>query len=242
MPASGPRSSAGRLASSRAATATANRSSERSVPATVKYPSAKSIPASAASSRCDAMRRPFSMISSEAWRAVRLARRSERPECEPAPIATRSGVAGDESHAVGPHAEPFVEQLRKARLVALAARQGADDHLVDTFRAHRNLGAFLRRRSVIRRTRQARCRAPRPRCPWSMARRMRPVMQESCPRHQGRAQARPEIAGLMVAEKRVVPLAGPFNRTAQPALPRRRARIPGRTSSECRNCRRDRGR
>src|SRR5438552_15691392 len=96
----------------------------------------------------------------------RLARRSERPECEPAPIATRSGVAGDESHAVGPHAEPFVEQLRKARLVALAARQGADDHLVDTFRAHRNLGAFLRRRLVTRRTRLARFRTPRASSPF----------------------------------------------------------------------------
>jgi hypothetical protein len=54
-------------------------------------------------------------------------------------------VAGDEPHAIGPHGEPFAEQLRKARLVALAARQGTNDHLDDPFRVHRNLGAFLRR-------------------------------------------------------------------------------------------------
>ncbi len=58
------------------------------------------------------------------------------------------GVASDEPHAIGPHREPFAEQLRKARLVALAARQGADDHLDNAFRAHRNLGEFLRRAAL----------------------------------------------------------------------------------------------
>ncbi|HEX9535449.1 MAG TPA: hypothetical protein VF924_08240, partial [Stellaceae bacterium] len=58
------------------------------------------------------------------------------------------GVAGDEPHAIGPHGEPFAEQLRKARLVALAARQGADHHLDVTLRAHRHLGAFLRRAAL----------------------------------------------------------------------------------------------
>jgi hypothetical protein len=32
--------------------------------------------------------------------------------------------------------------------VALAARQGADDHLDNSFRAHRNFGAFLRRAAL----------------------------------------------------------------------------------------------
>ncbi len=58
------------------------------------------------------------------------------------------GIAGDEPHAIGPYREPFPEQLRKAGFVALAARQGADDHLDNTFRAHRNLGAFLRRAAL----------------------------------------------------------------------------------------------
>ena len=36
------------------------------------------------------MRRPFSMISSDAFSMTMLARRNERPECEPPPTATRS--------------------------------------------------------------------------------------------------------------------------------------------------------
>jgi hypothetical protein len=40
--------------------------------------------------RFEPMRRPLSMMSPEAWCAAMLARHSERPECEPAPIATRS--------------------------------------------------------------------------------------------------------------------------------------------------------
>jgi hypothetical protein len=58
------------------------------------------------------------------------------------------GVAGDEAHAIGRHPEPFAEQLRKARLMALAARQSADDHLDNAFRVYRNLGTFLRRAAL----------------------------------------------------------------------------------------------
>ena len=57
-------------------------------------------------------------------------------------------VASDELDGLRPHPEPLAQQLRKARLVALAARQGADDHLDDAFRAHRNLRAFLRRAAL----------------------------------------------------------------------------------------------
>ncbi len=58
------------------------------------------------------------------------------------------GVASDEPHAIGPHREPFAEHLRKACLVALAARQRADDHLDNAFRVHCNLGEFLRRTAL----------------------------------------------------------------------------------------------
>ena len=70
------------------------------------------------------------------------------PGVRASPDLDAVGVAGDEPHAIGRHPEPFAEQLRKACLMALAARQSADDHLDNAFRVHRNLGAFLRRAAL----------------------------------------------------------------------------------------------
>ena len=58
------------------------------------------------------------------------------------------GVAGHQPNAIRRNAEPFAEQLGKARFVALAARQGADDHLYCAFRMHCDLGTFVRRAAL----------------------------------------------------------------------------------------------
>ena len=58
------------------------------------------------------------------------------------------GVAGDEPHAILRHAEPFADQLRKAGLVALAARHRADDDLDRAFGQYRYDDALLRRAAL----------------------------------------------------------------------------------------------
>ncbi len=55
------------------------------------------------------------------------------------------GVAGDEAHAVERHAEPFGDQLRERRLVALALRHGADEDLDLALGQYRHLGLLARR-------------------------------------------------------------------------------------------------
>ena len=54
------------------------------------------------------------------------------------------GVAGHEAHAFDWHAEPFGDQLRKARLVPLPLRGDADHHLDGAFGQNRDLGFFPR--------------------------------------------------------------------------------------------------
>ena len=54
------------------------------------------------------------------------------------------GIAGDEAHAFDRHAEPFDDQLGKARLVALALRGDADDEFDEAFRRDRDLGLLAR--------------------------------------------------------------------------------------------------
>ena len=55
------------------------------------------------------------------------------------------GVALDQPDAVDLDAEPFADALRKAGLVALAARQRADGDVDAAFRMHMDLGVFARR-------------------------------------------------------------------------------------------------
>src|SRR3984957_2216620 len=52
------------------------------------------------------------------------------------------GIAGDEAHAFDRHAEPFDDQLGKARLVALALRGDADDQFDKTLGRNGDLGLF----------------------------------------------------------------------------------------------------
>ncbi len=54
------------------------------------------------------------------------------------------GIAGDEAHALDRHAEPFVDELREARLVALALRHDADDEIDKAVGRHRDLGLLAR--------------------------------------------------------------------------------------------------
>ena len=54
------------------------------------------------------------------------------------------GVAGDEAHALDRHAEPFGDELREARLVALALRDDADDELDEAVGRHGDLGLLAR--------------------------------------------------------------------------------------------------
>ena len=97
-----------------------------------------------------------------------LARRSERPECEPAPIATRS---------VSPVTSRTLRAARRAIRRAAAQSSSRGPGRSTTCRStistmpsgqHRDLGAFLRRAArATRHSRRARCRAagraPRPR-------------------------------------------------------------------------------
>ena len=69
------------------------------------------------------------MMSSVAWPIIVAASFIERPECEPPPACTRVGVVGDVNDAVERHAEPFGDELRKARLVALARGHRAHHQL-----------------------------------------------------------------------------------------------------------------
>ena len=72
------------------------------------------------------MRLPFAMMSLVAFLMT----------IEPEPHAAAGmgaaaerhavGVAGDDAHALDRHAEPFGDELREARLVALALRDDAD--------------------------------------------------------------------------------------------------------------------
>ena len=54
------------------------------------------------------------------------------------------GIAGDEAHGLDRHAEPFGDELREARLVALALRDDADDKLDEAVGRHRDF-RFLAR-------------------------------------------------------------------------------------------------
>src|SRR6202035_1680354 len=54
------------------------------------------------------------------------------------------GIAGDEAYAFDRHAEPFDDQLRKARLVALALRGDADDQFDEVFGRNGDLGFLAR--------------------------------------------------------------------------------------------------
>src|SRR5205085_4635833 len=58
------------------------------------------------------------------------------------------GVAGDHAHTVEIHAEPLHNELGKARLVALAGRQRADDYLDALVRPHADDRALPRRPGV----------------------------------------------------------------------------------------------
>ena len=55
------------------------------------------------------------------------------------------GVVGDEIDAVEGHAEPFGQELREARLVALAAIHRAEHQFDPALGADRDLGALARR-------------------------------------------------------------------------------------------------
>ena len=68
-----------------------------------------------------------------------------RPEWAPPPTETRSVSPVTRRMRVDRHAEPFVDELREAGLVALALRQGADHDLDDAFRQHGDLGLLARR-------------------------------------------------------------------------------------------------
>ena len=97
------------------------------------------------SSRKLAILRPLAMISSVASPTIVAASFIERPECEPPPASTRSGVVGDIVDAVERHAEPFGDELREARLMALAGGHGAHHQLDPAFGKDGDLGALARR-------------------------------------------------------------------------------------------------
>ena len=67
------------------------------------------------------------------------------PGVRAAPDGHEVGVAGDEPHLLGGHAEPLGHELGEARLVALARRQRADDDLDAALGAHRDLRSLARR-------------------------------------------------------------------------------------------------
>ena len=91
-----------------------------------------------------ATRLPFSMISFEDFQQHDAAEPHAAARVGAAADLDDVGVAGDEPHLVDRHAEPFVEQLREARLVALAVRDGADDDIDLAFRHARSISARSR--------------------------------------------------------------------------------------------------
>src|ERR1035437_9585518 len=50
------------------------------------------------------------------------------------------GVAGNQTDILNRNAEPFIDQLREARLVTLAVRYGADHQIEASVRVHGQLG------------------------------------------------------------------------------------------------------
>ncbi len=84
------------------------------------------------------------MISSDAIFMMKLASRMPRPEWVPPPTFTMSVSSGDDPHFLERHAEPFVDQLREARLVALTVRHRADDDVDPAVALDGDFGAFAR--------------------------------------------------------------------------------------------------
>ena len=70
--------------------------------------------------------------------------RMPRPEWAPPPNVTRSVSPAMKRTAFDRHAEPFGDQLREARLVALALRGDADDEFDDALRLDGDLGFLAR--------------------------------------------------------------------------------------------------
>ncbi len=62
----------------------------------------------------------------------------------PAASRDRIRVTGDQTHALERDAEPFGDELREARLVALATRQRADHDVDEAVQRDRDLGALAR--------------------------------------------------------------------------------------------------
>src|SRR5215813_11794264 len=56
----------------------------------------------------------------------------------PASHADQVGISGDKSYRFWSDAEPFADQLHKARLMALPGRQGTDDHCDGVLRRDHN--------------------------------------------------------------------------------------------------------
>ena len=54
------------------------------------------------------------------------------------------GVAGNDPHILERHAQPFVDQLSEARLVALSVRDRPDDDIDPAVGMHRDLGPLAR--------------------------------------------------------------------------------------------------
>ena len=72
-----------------------------------------------------------------------LPSRMPRPECVPPPTLTMS-VSPVMSRPLDRHAQPFVHQLREARLVTLAVGDRADDDVDAAVRVDGDLGALAR--------------------------------------------------------------------------------------------------
>ncbi len=70
--------------------------------------------------------------------------RMPRPEWAPPPTVTRSVSPATKRTRLDRHAEPFGDELRETRLVALALRDNADDEFDKTVGRHRDLGLLAR--------------------------------------------------------------------------------------------------
>ena len=102
--------------------------------------------------------------------------RMPRPECAPPPTDTRSvSPVTKRTHSIGTPSHS-VDQLRKARLVALAAARWCRSPPRRRLGQNRDLGAFpAARRSRCRRSWRRRCRGSLPRFFASARRRGKPV-------------------------------------------------------------------
>src|SRR5215469_15428352 len=143
---SGPRNSDG-MPSPIAPAATSNRPTARSVPFRTKRPRANSISCSAASSMAPAMQRLVD--DGVCGLGDNPGAEAHRPRRGRAAASLHAvGIAGDQPDPVGLGPEPFGDDLREARLVALTRRHRPQYQFDLARRIDRQLGALARRTGV----------------------------------------------------------------------------------------------